>query len=225
MVVALAELEDIEIVINALAYEMRRGEIERRALHIRDFADRHLAGVIRRILFGGNLERMVLNGSAGFALEVEIHMLCHCNGRRLVQSLGPVVDAPHVVLCDRICNKHLYRTGEPALSVWRHKRKFNSDVITVLERLCVPDAVMPATIRAVQGATDSSREIVALERVVNAIERELAVLDAVRVAPDQATIVRIPVLPAFGSVKTERDILAVRKDHAVHSAAPVKYLK
>ena len=162
MVVALAVLQLLVVFPDPFADLVRRREVKRRAFDGSNFAGRDKAGVRRRHLVSEKREVVVEDRPFRFAVEVEVNMLGHVDGRRLV-SRGLVLDAPNVVGRQGIGDFHLHGSREAFLTVSALVSENDADRVAFLEGDGFPDFGVPAFDAAVQTAGQSSRFVVGLQ--------------------------------------------------------------
>lgn len=225
VVVALADLEVAVGRVDPLADAPRAAEVERRRGDGLDLAGGDLPRVSGQIALSRNLEVVVLDGAAGLALEVEVDVLGHVDRRRLV-GRRLVVDAPDVVLGERVRDLRLDLPGESLVAVGRDVGEYNADIGSFHERRRLPHIRVPAARAAVQVAANAARGVVERRQLdPPAVQLEDAVGDAVAVAADDAAPVGIAAVPAGGRVEADDHVLkpaaAVGREEADDLAAVV----
>ena len=185
---------------------MRRREVKGRAFDGSNFAGRDKAGVRRRHLVSEEREVVVKDRSFRFAVEVEVNVLGHVDGRGLV-SRRLVLDAPDVVGRQSVGDFHFHVPGEALFAVRALIGEYNADRVAFLEGDGFPDLGVPAFKAAVQAAGKASRLVVSRQFVFRSVEREFAKGDAVAVAADQRAKVGVHFLVALDVVEAQDAVL------------------
>ena len=202
VVVAGTILEDGIGVVDALAHLVECAEVEGRPLYARRLADRREVGIDDEILVGVDHEFLVENRP--LAVHVEVDVLGHVERGCLV-GRGAILDAPDVFGGDRINDLGVDLAGEAAFAVREGLREHGAHVVAILELLVVPDVRIPAALAAVEVGMVVG--VILIEDVIDAVERELAVGDAVADAADDRAEVGVGLLPAGNVVEPDRHIL------------------
>ena len=170
-------------------------------------AGRDQRRVDRRVAVGVQPQLVVLDRPGALAGQVEVGVVGQVDVGRLV-GRGGVVHLQPVAVVERVDHGHRQRAGEAALAVGAragqpHARR-SSSVLTGCRR---PDDLVEALEPAVQRV----RAVVGVERVGDAVERELRAADAVAVAADDRAEVRVGLRVGLArvagdGVEAERDV-------------------
>ena len=173
MVIALADFQRFEIRLDILADGFRLDEVHRSAGDIRRLAQRDLGRIRGEILGGVQLQFVVQDGAGGLAVQVEIDVVRQVHDRggvrfRRQNELELVVLAPLVV------RDGFQVAGESGFAILGEIHEFDGVAF---------DAAIPDLVReAVRAAVEVVGAVVDWEMVLHAVQRELAVRDAVRKA-------------------------------------------
>jgi hypothetical protein len=196
MVVTATEFQRFEVGIDAVADGRRLGEIHRSPRDGINFPGRDKSRVGGQIVVRGEHEDVVVDGLGGIASEVPIGVMDEVeDGRRVGGRLR--LPLQFVVVGESVNDFDREVAGIAFFTVFGGIGKLDS-VFT--RDFSGPEHLVEALQAAVQVARDAAGIVVGGEFVFLTIERELAVLDAVRIAPYSVTLARSPL--GLVSVKT-----------------------
>ena len=176
-----------------------------------------------RILVGENLEFLIEDVSARFTCEVPVGMVREVEnggliGRRLV------LDGPDVVGHDLVRDLACHGAREAHLAVLGDVSKLKTLDRTHAKRLDVPNLLIPALRTTMKVAMALGLVLVDRQLVFLAVERELAVCNAVTVATDERTGGEAKLLVLGGGVPTEghvSEIAVLVRRIATHKTATI----
>ena len=187
VVIAVAVADLLVVGGDAVADEVCRAEVERRAFHGSDFARGHKRVVHRRVVRSVDIKDIVHDAvRSRIAREIKVGVVGHVDdGRRIGRGLVGDVDA--VVIGEGIGDVGLHGTGEVAIAVGRIAQQL--DVLLVGFHHLI-DLILPALGTAVQAVS----EVVLRQLDGLSVEGEAALVDAVGIPADAGAEVGLVVL-------------------------------
>ena len=204
VVVTAADHELLEAVADPVSDRGRPGEVHRRAGHRIDCAGRDQRRIHRGVVGRVELQDVIVDRSGSLAFEVPVGVVRQVDDRRLVRR-RPVVHPDLVPVREQVDDLGLERARVALVAVRARERQLETDAVAVLDHRGGPDVLVEADGSAVERV----RRVVDRQLVGDAVERELAECDPVRVPARDAPEVRASLDVVREVVEAQRDVLEV----------------
>ncbi|KVG69041.1 hypothetical protein WJ55_10795 [Burkholderia ubonensis] len=171
-------------------------EIESRAGHVRGAGrDQRVVDFEERV--GVDAQHVAAHVAARAAAEVEVAVIREVERRRRIGDAG-VVDRQRAVVVERVANLHAHVARKARVAFWRIEPQ--------RQPAAVVDDFPALAVKAARAAVQQIAVLVAIEQVVDAVEREARAGDPVRPAADRRAEVDARFDIFGGRIVREHDI-------------------
>ena len=171
-------LPEVDVVrVDRLADGARRGKIKGRKCNAAEPADRNHRGIRGRDLIAVDLQYIVENAAVALAVEIEVGVVRQIDRRLFIRHR--MIENTELSVFKNICHAYVEFPGVVFFTVGR------SQVETKLvpHDLVIPDLFVEADLAAVQVIA----AVVAVKLILHAVDRQLALSDAVAESSDERT--------------------------------------